>query len=354
MNSLTLFLLFIPILALILLMVNFILGIHKPNKDKDSQFECGFTSFVQMSRMPFNISFFIYALLFLLFDLEILLVYPYVISAYNNDMYGLIVILIFFVLLTTGFIYELGNKALEIYSRQTYNISSGYRLFSLASLKNIWKKNRQIICSYLCIFFIIIFFFIFRLYTYKEVQILCNGLGALSLCSIYGCLLDIFRIYLINKTKGTNMRLVYYIKSFFITLIIILLGSPGFIITYYVIWLPLPHQIISCDSWTFTPVAQQQLNRGYVNKFSILHDMNVEGINQPVATEIVQNILGIGINRVTSLSSHHLPPEVKNFLVDYFYDREPERYENAIIKGEFKSYKATISKTITNGLMQLK
>ena len=119
MSSLTFFLLFIPLLASILLIVNILLAPHKPNKDKDSQFECGFTSFVQMSRMAFTISFFIYALLFLLFDLEILLVYPYVISSYNNDIYGLIIMLIFFILLTIGFIYELGTKALQIDSRQT-------------------------------------------------------------------------------------------------------------------------------------------------------------------------------------------------------------------------------------------
>ena len=119
MSSLTFFLIFIPLLALILLTINILFAPHKPNKDKDSQFECGFTSFVQMSRMAFTISFFIYALLFLLFDLEILLVYPYVISSYNNDIYGLIIMLIFFILLTIGFIYELGTKALQIESRQT-------------------------------------------------------------------------------------------------------------------------------------------------------------------------------------------------------------------------------------------
>lgn len=130
MTSLTFFLFFIPILALILLMVNFILAPHAPDKNKDSQFECGFSSFVQMSRMPFNISFFIYALLFLLFDLEILLVYPFVISGYNNEEYGLLVMLVFFILLTIGFIYELGKKALQIDSRQ--NIKN----YSSTVLKN--------------------------------------------------------------------------------------------------------------------------------------------------------------------------------------------------------------------------
>lgn len=64
--------------------------------------------------------FFIFALLFLLFDLEILLVYPYILSTYINSIYGLVVMLIFFILLVVGFAYELGKNALSIDSRQKY------------------------------------------------------------------------------------------------------------------------------------------------------------------------------------------------------------------------------------------
>ena len=53
-----------------------------------------------------------------MFDLEILLIYPYSVSSYNNDIYGLIILIIFFILLTMGFIYELGKNALTIDSRQ--------------------------------------------------------------------------------------------------------------------------------------------------------------------------------------------------------------------------------------------
>lgn len=140
MSSLTFFLVFIPILATILLLVNFILAPHKPYKDKDSQFECGFSSFTQMSRLPFSISFFIYALLFLLFDLEILLVYPYVISAYKNSIYGLIVMLVFFILLTIGFVFELGKKALQIDSRQTIEQSS-INIIKYNKLNNLLYLN---------------------------------------------------------------------------------------------------------------------------------------------------------------------------------------------------------------------
>ena len=56
--------------------------------------------------------------MFLLFDLEILLVYPYAVSTNTNDIYGLSIMLIFFVLLTLGFVFELGKGALNIESRQ--------------------------------------------------------------------------------------------------------------------------------------------------------------------------------------------------------------------------------------------
>ena len=129
MTSLTFFFLFIPVLALILLAVNIILSPHNPYQEKNSAFECGFHSFLGQNRTQFSISFFIFALLFLLFDLEILLVYPYVVSAYTNGIYGLIIMLIFFFILTLGFVFELGKNALKIDSKQMYNIS----------IKN-WKK----------------------------------------------------------------------------------------------------------------------------------------------------------------------------------------------------------------------
>ena len=119
MTSTTFFIIFIPILSIILLSVNLILAPHNPYQEKDSVFECGFHSFLGQNRTQFSVSFFIFALLFLLFDLEILLVYPYSVSGYTNDIYGLIIMMIFFVLLTLGFIFELGKNALSIDSKQT-------------------------------------------------------------------------------------------------------------------------------------------------------------------------------------------------------------------------------------------
>jgi len=118
MTSITFSFIFIPLLAIILLAINFILAPHNSYKEKDSAFECGFHSFLAQNRTQFNISFFIFALLFLLFDLEILLVYPYVVSAYVNTMYGLAIMLIFFVILTLGFAFEIGKGALKLSSKQ--------------------------------------------------------------------------------------------------------------------------------------------------------------------------------------------------------------------------------------------
>lgn len=120
MTTQTFFFLFVPILAGILLSINIILAPHNPYSEKDSVFECGFHSFLGQNRSEFSISFFIFALLFLLFDLEILLVYPYVVSAYVNNLFGLIIMLIFFLVLTLGFAFELGKNALSIESKQSF------------------------------------------------------------------------------------------------------------------------------------------------------------------------------------------------------------------------------------------
>jgi NADH-ubiquinone oxidoreductase chain 3 len=123
MTSTTFFIIFIPILAVLLLFINLVLAPHNPYQEKDSAFECGFHSFLGQNRTQFSVSFFIFALLFLLFDLEILLVYPYSVSGYNNDIFGLVIMMIFFILLTLGFIFELGKNALTIDSKQTFLFS---------------------------------------------------------------------------------------------------------------------------------------------------------------------------------------------------------------------------------------
>jgi len=121
MNTFVFYILFIIFVAILLLGINFLLSSHNPYMEKKTAFECGFHSFLGQNRTQFTISFFIFAILFLLFDLEILLIYPYTVSAYSNGVYGLLIMLIFFVLLTGGLVFELGKKALTIYSKQKLN-----------------------------------------------------------------------------------------------------------------------------------------------------------------------------------------------------------------------------------------
>lgn len=130
MNSLTFFFIFIPTLAFILLAVNLLFATHNPYQEKDSAFECGFHSFLGQNRTQFNVSFFIVGIIFLLFDLEILLVYPYIVSANFNMLYGLFMMLFFFLLLTLGFAFEFGKKALNIESRQSIIVKIKTRLIT--------------------------------------------------------------------------------------------------------------------------------------------------------------------------------------------------------------------------------
>jgi NADH-ubiquinone oxidoreductase chain 3 len=105
-------------LPFLFLAINFILAPHNPYQEKYSIFECGFHSFLGQNRTQFDVKFFIFALVYLLLDLEILLIFPFGVSGYTNSIYGLSVALIFIFIITIGFVFELGKSALSINSRQ--------------------------------------------------------------------------------------------------------------------------------------------------------------------------------------------------------------------------------------------
>nr|YP_009868558.1 NADH dehydrogenase subunit 3 [Ophiocordycipitaceae sp.]QKG63779.1 NADH dehydrogenase subunit 3 [Ophiocordycipitaceae sp.] len=123
MSSMTFLFILVLILAIIFLALNFILAPHNPYQEKYSIFECGFHSFVGQNRTQFGVKFYIYALVYLLLDLEILVIYPFGLSGYENGVYGLIIVLIFIGIITAGFVFELGKKALTIKSRQCFTSS---------------------------------------------------------------------------------------------------------------------------------------------------------------------------------------------------------------------------------------
>lgn len=143
MSSPIFFFLFIPILTFILLAINFIFAPHNPYEQKNSAFECGFSSFLGQNRIQFHISFYIFALLFMIFDIELVIFYPYLVSAYFNSGYGLFIVLLFFLALTLGFAYEMGKKALSIDSRQTFNYAIHKPVYNekFGMFKNISEKK---------------------------------------------------------------------------------------------------------------------------------------------------------------------------------------------------------------------
>nr|YP_008815519.1 NADH dehydrogenase subunit 3 [Cordyceps militaris]YP_009750558.1 NADH dehydrogenase subunit 3 [Akanthomyces lecanii]AGY61384.1 NADH dehydrogenase subunit 3 [Cordyceps militaris]AKM22527.1 NADH dehydrogenase subunit 3 [Cordyceps militaris]AKM22548.1 NADH dehydrogenase subunit 3 [Cordyceps militaris]AKM22628.2 NADH dehydrogenase subunit 3 [Cordyceps militaris]AKM22644.2 NADH dehydrogenase subunit 3 [Cordyceps militaris] len=130
MSGTTFLFIFVCVIAILFLALNFILAPHNPYQEKYSIFECGFHSFLGQNRTQFGVKFFIFALVYLLLDLEILVIYPYGLSSYENGIYGLIIVLLFIGIITAGFVFELGKGALKIDSRQSYNY------FNVQSTKN--------------------------------------------------------------------------------------------------------------------------------------------------------------------------------------------------------------------------
>ena len=139
MSSMSIFILVSCIIALLFLLINFIFAPHNPYQEKYSIFECGFHSFLGQNRTQFGVKFFIFALVYLLLDLEILLTFPFVVSEYINNIYGLIITLGFIGIITLGFIYELGKSALKIDSKQMLTMTKtkpSYTTELLGKIKN--------------------------------------------------------------------------------------------------------------------------------------------------------------------------------------------------------------------------
>ena len=106
MSSMTFLIFLVCIIALLFLVVNSLFAPHNPYQEKYSIFECGFHSFLGQNRTQFGIKFFIFALIYLLLDLEILLTFPFAVSEYVNNIYGLIITLGFIGIITIGFVFE--------------------------------------------------------------------------------------------------------------------------------------------------------------------------------------------------------------------------------------------------------
>jgi len=114
MNNLLMLFIFVPILAFILLALNILLAPHKPDESKVSAYECGFSPVYGQTRSTFQIHFYIVAMLFLIFDLEILLLFPIAVTLYQVNIFGFSIAVIFFIVLTIGFVLEIGSGAIAL------------------------------------------------------------------------------------------------------------------------------------------------------------------------------------------------------------------------------------------------
>ena len=124
MNNILMLFIFVPILVGILLALNFLLAVHRPDEAKVSAYECGFSPVYGQTRSTFQIHFYIVCMLFLIFDLEILLLFPIAVTLYQVSTFGFSVALIFFIVLTIGFVLEIGSGAIQLTSLEVKNNKS--------------------------------------------------------------------------------------------------------------------------------------------------------------------------------------------------------------------------------------
>ena len=99
-------------MALLILAANWLIARQKPNPEKLSRYECGFETFSD-SRKEFDVRFYLVALLFIIFDLEVAFLFPWAVSLGTIGVFGFWSMVVFLGVLTVGFVYEWRKGALE-------------------------------------------------------------------------------------------------------------------------------------------------------------------------------------------------------------------------------------------------
>jgi NADH-quinone oxidoreductase subunit A len=89
-----------------------LIGVHRPDAEKLSPYECGFEAF-EDARMKFDVRYYLIAILFILFDLEIAFLFPWAIVLQEIGLFGFMAMVVFLGILVVGFIYEWKKGALE-------------------------------------------------------------------------------------------------------------------------------------------------------------------------------------------------------------------------------------------------
>ena len=99
-------------MGLALMVAPFIVAFKQPDPEKLSAYECGFNAFDD-ARMKFDIRFYLVAILFIIFDLEVSFLFPWAVAFGQLGLFGFWSMMIFLAVLTIGFIYEWRKGALE-------------------------------------------------------------------------------------------------------------------------------------------------------------------------------------------------------------------------------------------------
>jgi len=92
--------------------VSRLVGVHRPDPEKLSPYECGFEAF-EDARMKFDVRYYLVAILFILFDLEIAFLFPWAVVLREIGLFGFMAMVVFLGILVVGFIYEWMKGALE-------------------------------------------------------------------------------------------------------------------------------------------------------------------------------------------------------------------------------------------------
>ena len=100
------------LLGLIIFGLSYFLAVQNPDSEKMSAYECGFEPF-EDARNKFDVRFYIVAILFIIFDVEVVYLFPWSVSLYATGFQGFWSMMLFLIILTIGFLYEIVKKALD-------------------------------------------------------------------------------------------------------------------------------------------------------------------------------------------------------------------------------------------------
>jgi NADH-quinone oxidoreductase subunit A len=100
------------VISLVVMGIPIIFAESKPEKDKLAPYECGFEEFGD-SRNKFDVRFYLVAILFIIFDIEVIFLFPWALVLKSIGVYGFVSMMIFLLVLIVGFVYEWKKGALE-------------------------------------------------------------------------------------------------------------------------------------------------------------------------------------------------------------------------------------------------